>query len=86
MRWSLVIEEFSPSLVCVKGESNPVADALSRLHLEPTPQSESDDTALEIPSSQKLVEAFPIEEEDVPTRTLPMSFKLLCEEHVNNGE
>ena len=54
MRWRLVIEEFSPSLVHVKGENNPVTDALSRLHLEPTPQSESDDTALEMPSTQKL--------------------------------
>ena len=50
MRWRLVIEEFSPSLAYVKGENNPVADALSRLHLEPTPQSESDNTVLEMPS------------------------------------
>ena len=54
VRWNLIVEEFSPSLACVKGENNPVADKFSRLHLEPTPQSESDDTVLETPSTRKL--------------------------------
>ena len=58
MRLRLVIEEFSPNLVHVKGESNPVADALSRLHLEPTPQSESDGAVLETPSAGRLSAAF----------------------------
>ena len=75
----------SQSSVC-KRRNNPVADALSRLHLEPTPQSESDDAVLEMPSGRKLAEAFPIEEEDVPTWTLPMSFKLLCKEQINDKE
>ena len=33
MRWRLIIEEFSPELVYVQGESNIVADALSRLEI-----------------------------------------------------
>ena len=86
MRWRLIIEEFGPTLVYLKGENNPVADALSRLHLEPTPKSESDDTVLETPSSRKLAEAFPIEEDDVPTWTLPISYKLLYKEQINDKE
>jgi hypothetical protein len=34
MRWRLVIEEFGPDLLCIKGENNIVADALSRLDIE----------------------------------------------------
>ncbi len=30
MRWRLIIEECDPELVCIKGESNTAADALSR--------------------------------------------------------
>ena len=85
MRWRLIIEEFGPTLVYLKGENNPVADALSRLHLEPPPKSECNDTVAEMPSSQKLAKAFPIKEEDVPTWTLPISFKLLYREQVKDN-
>ena len=34
MRWRLLIEEFGPELVYIKGEHNVVADALSRLDLD----------------------------------------------------
>ena len=33
MRWRLIIEEFSPELVYIQGETNIVADALSRLDI-----------------------------------------------------
>ena len=33
MRWRLIIEEFSPELVYIQGETNIVADALSRLEI-----------------------------------------------------
>ena len=33
MRWRLLLEEFGPKLVYVKGEDNVVADALSRLRM-----------------------------------------------------
>jgi len=33
MRWRLIIEEFGPKLTYIKGESNVVADALSRMRL-----------------------------------------------------
>ena len=86
MRWRLIIEEFSPTLKYLKGVNNPVADALSRLHLEATPQSECNSTVLETPSSQNLAEAFPIEEEDVPTWTLLIAYKLLYKEQVKDKE
>ena len=31
MRWQLILEEFSPELIYIKGSKNIVADALSRL-------------------------------------------------------
>jgi hypothetical protein len=33
MRWRLILEEYGPELHCIKGESNVVADALSRLDM-----------------------------------------------------
>ena len=36
MRWRLVLEEYGPELVYIKGESNVVADALSRLTIDDT--------------------------------------------------
>ena len=41
MRWRLILEEFSPKLIYIKGESNIVADSLSRLDL--TLSSEDND-------------------------------------------
>ena len=34
MRWRLILEEYGPELRYVKGAENPVADAMSRLHME----------------------------------------------------
>jgi hypothetical protein len=34
MRWRLIIEEFGPEILYVKGINNPVADALSRLNIQ----------------------------------------------------
>ncbi len=33
MRWRLILEEYGVSLTCVKGTTNKVADAISRLSL-----------------------------------------------------
>ena len=38
MRWRLYIEEYSPELHYVKSEDNDVADSLSRLLKDKTPQ------------------------------------------------
>ena len=37
MRWRLYIKEYSPNLQYIKGESNVVADALSRLEMDKEP-------------------------------------------------
>ena len=33
MRWRLILEEFGPTLIYVKGTNNAAADAMSRLEL-----------------------------------------------------
>lgn len=43
MRWRLIIEEFGPTFHYVKGESNVVADALSRLEMLPSPAASPTD-------------------------------------------
>ena len=35
MRWGLILKEFGPELIYIKGENNVVADALSRLEKSP---------------------------------------------------
>ena len=46
MRWRLYIEEYSPDLQYIKGTSNVVADALSRLEMDETPIEDSKETFL----------------------------------------
>ena len=46
MRWRLYIEEYSPDLHYIKGESNVVADALSRLDMKETPFEDTAETFL----------------------------------------
>ena len=47
MRWRLILEEYGPKLVYIKGEHNIVADALSRLDMtsEPIPQLKKEEAA-----------------------------------------
>ena len=35
MRWRLIVEEFNPELIYIKGQNNIIADALSRLDIKP---------------------------------------------------
>ena len=39
-RWRLLLEEFAPEIVYIKGINNTVADAISRLDYTPTTKSE----------------------------------------------
>ena len=70
MRWRLIIEEYGPTLKYVKGSTNIVADALSRLHLEPSLISEADPTVLDTPGERLLAESFTYERlaNEVPTK------------------
>ena len=52
MRWRLILEEYGPELIYLKGTTNIVADALSRLVI--TSSSETD----EIPKSTNKFEKF----------------------------
>ena len=59
MRWRLLIEEFGPKLLYIKGEHNVVADTLSRLGLK---------------EEEFSLDAFAVEDDDLPTN-YPLSFR-----------
>jgi hypothetical protein len=41
LRWKLIIKEYGPNLIYVKGHKNIIADALSRLPIFEVPMDES---------------------------------------------
>jgi RNase H-like domain found in reverse transcriptase len=62
MRWRLLLEEYGPELIYIKGENNIVADALSRLELVEEP------TVEELPKEEAAsLFAGDIREFDLPT-------------------
>jgi len=63
MRWRLLLEEFGPTLTCVKGVNNIVADALSRLEI-----------AEDELSAKAVANELANEEEDFPTGH-PLSYE-----------
>lgn len=73
MRWRLIIEQFGVELRYIKGENNIVADALSRLGLEPSLKSDCDPAVVETPSSRLLAEAFAFDESI--SDEFPLQFK-----------
>ena len=68
MRWRLIIEEYGPKLTYIKGESNVVADALSRMRLSDKDFSQ---------------EAF-AGDNDGELPTFPLSYKRLAAEQAND--
>jgi hypothetical protein len=62
MRWRLVIEEFGPELRYIKGESNVVADALSRLKID-------DETEI-----FNVSECFGYDDDDLPPSSFPIRY------------
>jgi len=70
MRWRLIIEEYGPTLQYVKGTTNIVADALIRLHLEPSLTLEANPAVLDTPFERSLAESFTYEQlsNEVPTK------------------
>ena len=73
MRWSLLIEEFGPELVYIKGQKNIVADALSQLNIQP-PESPVDNQFYQLLLSN--AECFATEVK-LPSNVFPVSFQLI---------
>jgi hypothetical protein len=87
MRWRLVLEEYGPELLYIKGEDNIVADALSRLNLnEPT------DDVHEVfvfqhgytqYSPERMAECFAGDEDNMPT-SYPLTYMQIHTEQQND--
>jgi hypothetical protein len=63
MRWHLILEEFGPELLYIKGKNNIVADALSRLDI---------DDDLEI---FNITECFGFDEDNLPPSSFPVCYR-----------
>ena len=60
MRWRLLIEEFGPELIYIKGTSNVVADALSRLNITSEPMSRDQTVVADLYGATTKDIMFPI--------------------------
>ena len=74
MRWRLLIEEFGPELVYIKGESNVVADALSRLDLNDKSTTQE----------AHLHEFFGADE--LPEHSFPLTYKEIAQGQNNDPD
>ena len=75
MRWRLILEEFGPELIYLKGEKNIVADAISRLNLM---NGEEDVLPPVPPSLHSMAHTFGLDVTDDPESTsTPVTFKNL---------
>ena len=72
LRWRFLIEEFGPEFKYIKGESNIIADALSRLPINDNSIPEEELT------NDDLVERYDIEE--LPPDVYPLRFDLISKE------
>ena len=71
MRWRLILEEYSPKLIYVKGENKVGVDALSRLDLKP---------ATIEPSLDQMAELFGLDDNELPVDALPLQYKAIARE------
>jgi hypothetical protein len=68
MRWRLILEEFGPQLNYIKGEKNIVADALSRLDIQSSPNNATE---------EHMAECYGLSKSDLPADIFPVQFKLI---------
>jgi hypothetical protein len=73
MRWRLIIEEYAPEFIYLKGEHNIVADALSRLELDDSPT-----TPEEMHDIHYLADHFALDDDDLPADAFPLQYKLIA--------
>jgi hypothetical protein len=73
MRWRLIIEEYAPEFIYIKGEHNIVADALSRLELDTTPT-----TPQQLHDIHYLADHFALQDDDLPDDAFPLNYKLIA--------
>jgi hypothetical protein len=73
MRWHLILEEYLPELIYLKGESNIVTDALSRLELvtSETPLDNMHDM-------QYLADHFSLDDDDLPANAYPLQYETIA--------
>ena len=74
MRWRLILEEYGPELIYIKGENNVVADALSRLDLNPT---NSQPPAEETNFLSHMAECYGQDKQDLPKDLMPVNYKVI---------
>jgi hypothetical protein len=72
MRWRLILEEFGPEFTYVKGDTNVVADALSRLSLLDSPQSPPSSASLSC-----MAESYGIDLKDPHEVAYPLNFSTI---------
>ena len=72
MRWRLIIEEYAPELKYIKGETNIVADALSRLDMSSNKSDTVEDTY--------MAELFGLDSEDIPKDAFPLTYEHIMSE------
>jgi hypothetical protein len=70
MRWRLILEEYGPELLYVKGEQNVVADALSRLPIADTTDTDTYDL-------NYLADHFGLHDNDLPEDVYPLHYQLI---------
>ena len=68
MHWQLIIVEFNPKLVYIKGKRNIVANALSRLEM-------SQEAIPELKGEITLSEYYANDQEDLPANGFPVQYK-----------
>jgi hypothetical protein len=74
MRWRLILEEYAPEFIYLKGETNIVADALSRLELCATPAQSFTD----MHDMHYLADHFGLEDDDLPADAYPLHYKTIA--------
>ena len=75
MRWRIVLEEYGPELIYIKGEANIVADALSRMEMD----------SKNIPTTD-LEQAEAYGTDKISTEIFPLNYQLIAKYQENDKE